>query len=410
MYIVDMVVHHKEMYFWYTSNLTTTSLKSTLNPSGKVEVWQLNNHNHKWIQDHTMPAGYCDNYGICGPYGSCDTASSPTCDCLKGFELESPKLNPGNWTSGCIRRRALDCGTKEGFQTFSSMKLPDTQNAVFNATLSLHECEVACKDNCSCTAYANPNKTAGGVGCLLWFGDLIDVRVYSQNGQDLHVRLAAIEISEINMVSQYKRKRVIILAISTSSALVLLFAVAYACIRKNRKYRKKIRGKCYALHKKNTDVQIEDLDELPFFSLNKIAKATDNFSINNKIGEGGFGPVYKGVLENGQEVAIKRLSKTSKQALDEFKNEVICIAKLQHRNLVKLLGYCVHGTEMILIYEYMANKSLDTLLFGLTHFYLNAPILLNSTTDTKLLCGYLPQMKPEVKRLTGLSVLISYMG
>ncbi|KAM0002224.1 putative protein kinase RLK-Pelle-DLSV family [Helianthus debilis subsp. tardiflorus] len=367
MYVVDMVMHQKEMYFQYTSNLTTISLKSTLDPSGKFEISQLNNRNHEWMPDQTIPVDYCDNYGLCGPYGSCSTATSPTCECLKGFEL----LIPDNWTSGCTRSVALDCGPGEGFLTFSSIKLPDTQNAMFNASLSLQECEVACKENCSCTAYANPNMTAGGVGCLIWFGGLIDIRVYSQNGQDLHVRLAATELSEINMVSQYKRNGVMItMVISISSALVLLLAVAYACLKKNRKSRMKGRANWYALHKKNTDILIEDLDELRFYSLHKIAKATGNFSINNKIGEGGFGPVYKGVLEDGQEVAIKRLSETSKQGIDEFKNEVICIAKLQHRNLVKLLGYCVHGNEMILIYEYMANKSLDTILFDEPRNYL----------------------------------------
>ncbi|KAJ0897081.1 putative protein kinase RLK-Pelle-DLSV family [Helianthus annuus] len=367
MYVVDMVMHQKEMYFQYTSNLTTISLKSTLDPSGKFEISQLNNRNHEWMPDQTIPVDYCDNYGLCGPYGSCSTATSPTCECLKGFEL----LIPDNWTSGCTRSIALDCGPGEGFLTFSSIKLPDTQNAMFNASLSLQECEVACKENCSCTAYANPNMTAGGVGCLIWFGDLIDIRVYSQNGQDLHVRLAATELSEVNMVSQYKRNGVMItMVISVSSALVLLLAVAYACLKKNTKSRMKGRANWYALHKKNTDVLIEDLDELRFYSLHQIAKATGNFSINNKIGEGGFGPVYKGVLEDGQQVAIKRLSETSKQGIDEFKNEVICIAKLQHRNLVKLLGYCVHGNEMILIYEYMANKSLDTILFDEPRNYL----------------------------------------
>ncbi|KAI3731010.1 hypothetical protein L1987_62193 [Smallanthus sonchifolius] len=363
MYIIDMVANQKEMYFQYTSNINTTvSLKSTVTPSGKLEIMQLSNGNNEWMPDHTFPVDYCDNYGLCGPYGSCSTATSPTCECLKGFELKDPKPNPDNWTSGCTRTRALDCGPGEGFLKFSSMKLPDTQNAVFNASLSLQECEVACKDNCSCTAYANPNMTAGGVGCLLWFGDLIDVRMYSQNGQDLHVRLAAAELLELNMVSQSKRKVVLTVAISISSGLVLLLAVAYACTMKN----KTSCMKGDALHKKKTGIQIEDLDELPVFRLHTLAKATDNFSINNKIGEGGFGPVYKGELEDGQVVAMKRLSETSKQGLDEFKNEVICIAKLQHRNLVKLLGYCIHGNEMILIYEYMANKSLDTILFDET--------------------------------------------
>ncbi|KAJ0718673.1 putative protein kinase RLK-Pelle-DLSV family [Helianthus annuus] len=107
--------------------------------------------------------------------------------------------------------------------------------------------------------------------------------------------------------------------------------------------------------------QMESAD-VTLFCLSKISRATNDFAVDNKLGEGGFGPVYKGVLE-GQEIAVKRLSKSSQQGLDEFKNEVICIAKLQHRNLVKLLGYCIQGNEKMLIYEYMPNKSLDSFLF-----------------------------------------------
>ncbi|XP_058729578.1 G-type lectin S-receptor-like serine/threonine-protein kinase At4g03230 isoform X2 [Vicia villosa] len=103
--------------------------------------------------------------------------------------------------------------------------------------------------------------------------------------------------------------------------------------------------------------------EVPYFDFETIVTATNNFSDANKLGKGGYGPVYKGTLQGGQEIAVKRLSSVSSQGLQEFKNEVILIAKLQHRNLVKLRGYCIKGEEKILLYEYMPNKSLDLLIF-----------------------------------------------
>ncbi|XP_027171869.1 cysteine-rich receptor-like protein kinase 25 [Coffea eugenioides] len=99
------------------------------------------------------------------------------------------------------------------------------------------------------------------------------------------------------------------------------------------------------------------------YSLTEIQIATNNFSVDNKIGEGGFGRVYKGVLANGQEVAVKRLSRSSGQGAEEFKNEIVVVAKLQHRNLVRLLGFCLEGEEKILIYEFVPNRSLDYFLF-----------------------------------------------
>nr|GFA23714.1 putative S-locus glycoprotein domain-containing protein [Tanacetum cinerariifolium] len=196
--------------------------------------------------------------------------------------------------------------------------------------MSVQDCEVACKNNCSCTAYANPNVTPGGVGCLLWFGELNDVRVYPQNGQDLYVRLAASELQDVKKNKSHAER---------AGRPVLIFDKDNICS-----------------HEKG-DI------EVPLFSLSEVSKATNNFSVNNKLGEGGFGPVYKGVLKEGQEIAVKRLSKSSQQGFDEFENEVICIAKLQHRNLVKLLGYCMQRDETLLIYEYMPNKSLDSFIF-----------------------------------------------
>ncbi|XP_009137325.1 cysteine-rich receptor-like protein kinase 11 [Brassica rapa] len=103
------------------------------------------------------------------------------------------------------------------------------------------------------------------------------------------------------------------------------------------------------------------------FDFKTVEAATDNFSRSNRLGQGGFGEVYKGILPNGTEVAVKRLSKTSGQcALLEFKNEVLVVAKLQHRNLVKVLGCCSEPEEKIIVYEFVPNNSLDYLLFDPT--------------------------------------------
>ncbi|CAA2983715.1 Serine threonine kinase [Olea europaea subsp. europaea] len=102
---------------------------------------------------------------------------------------------------------------------------------------------------------------------------------------------------------------------------------------------------------------------LRLFMYSSILRATGNFSSTNKLGEGGFGPVYKGKTVEGREIAVKVLSRRSVQGLLEFKTELILISKIQHVNLVKLLGFCIHGDDKMIIYDYMPNKSLDFFLF-----------------------------------------------
>uniref|UniRef100_A0ACD5UL09 Uncharacterized protein n=1 Tax=Avena sativa TaxID=4498 RepID=A0ACD5UL09_AVESA len=106
--------------------------------------------------------------------------------------------------------------------------------------------------------------------------------------------------------------------------------------------------------------------EFSLYDFSQIKEATNNFSSGNKLGHGGFGPVYKGQLRSGLKIAVKRLETSSLQGLLEFQNEIQLIAKLQHKNLVKLLGCCTQGDrEKMLVYEYMENKSLDYFIFDM---------------------------------------------
>ncbi|KAB2061925.1 hypothetical protein ES319_A10G119400v1, partial [Gossypium barbadense] len=117
-----------------------------------------------------------------------------------------------------------------------------------------------------------------------------------------------------------------------------------------------------------------------------VKAATGDFHDDNKLGQGGFGSVYKGKLKNGQEIAVKRLSKHSSQGELEFRNEILLVAKLQHRNLVSLLGFCLEGTERILVYEYVSNGSLDQFIFATTSLFITYTLV--PITDS-IKCGQL---------------------
>ncbi|GKB27569.1 putative S-locus glycoprotein domain-containing protein [Tanacetum coccineum] len=275
-YKIDMVVNQKEMYFMFYFYSTAYAFRCVITPGGRHEFWHINIRNKEWIQDLILPLDNCDTYRLCGPYGSCNTVAYPKCGCLEGFEPNNrDQSSPDNYTSGCRRSTALDCGPGEGFLRLSSMKLPDTQNAVFSGNMSVQDCEVACKNNCSCTAYANPNVTPGGVGCLRWFGELIDVRVYPQNGQDLYVRLAASEL-QAGLIF-----------------LALILALYIWSKWKNKSHAERAGRPVLIFDKDNICSREKGDIEVPLFSLSEVSKATNNFSVDNKLGEGGFGPVYK---------------------------------------------------------------------------------------------------------------------
>ncbi|KAM3365604.1 hypothetical protein ACQJBY_015358 [Aegilops geniculata] len=150
-----------------------------------------------------------------------------------------------------------------------------------------------------------------------------------------------------------------ILAITLPIVAAILAAVViclYLWRRKSKPARKA------SLSYPTNPEDIQSIDSL-ILDLSTLRAATDNFDERNKLGEGGFGVVYKGILPDNEEIAVKRLSQSSRQGIEELKNELVLVAKLQHKNLVRLLGVCLEEQEKLLAYEYMPNKSLDTILF-----------------------------------------------
>ncbi|XP_027102205.2 G-type lectin S-receptor-like serine/threonine-protein kinase At1g61550 [Coffea arabica] len=375
-------------------------------PTGMLELLQWEGQQNQWNRLWAAPQHPCDVYGTCGPFTACSMSGSPICECLKGFYPQSnEEWSKGNWTSGCLRRTELMCTTNssnltykaskpDGFWKLSQMKLPDHYLYLYDKT-DQGGCSQWCLSNCSCLAYAYPD----GIGCMVWVTHLVDIQQFSDGGEDLYLRLAN---SELGVKKRYTAIIISVLSISVG----LLVGLLICCIKRWKANRRALRhsdthireqksetSKCrimkgfrikcmvkslFVSERNGTvrDISQEDVQEgpasakgsseLPIINFNRVKRATNNFSEADKLGEGGFGAVYKGKLEDGQLIAVKRLSSHSGQGMEEFKNEVMLISKLQHRNLVRLLGCCIQGEEKIVILEYMKNKSLDKFLFDRT--------------------------------------------
>ncbi|KAH6795739.1 hypothetical protein C2S51_036725 [Perilla frutescens var. frutescens] len=357
----EMVINEKEVYYRYDLINDSLFVRLTITESGYGHRWVWVERTQEWSSYLTIPLDNCDVYNGCGPYGSCNIKNSPSCGCLDKFIPKDPQARErGDWSNGCNRSTPLNCEKGDVFLKYSGMKLPDTRSSRYNTSMSLEECKVICSKNCSCMAYSSLDVSRGNNGCLLWFGDLVDMREISP-GQDIYIRMASSELG-----SGGRMRGILIISLSLVIATLLIcLVVVYSRKRKKPEHQLQETDSSrlnYVDNDPDESGRNKDL-ELPLFELATLMKATENFSINNKLGEGGFGSVFKGRLDEGQEIAVKRLSRTSLQGVDEFKNEAICIAKLQHRNLVNLLGCCIQGEEMMLVYEYMTNRSLDLILF-----------------------------------------------
>ncbi|KAF5809009.1 putative protein kinase RLK-Pelle-DLSV family [Helianthus annuus] len=270
-----------------------------------------------------------------------------------------------------ICRKDLDFGSPKG-DAYNYYNYVDEY--VYDESYNFYDCLKICRSNRSCVAFTT---TRNMEGCKTYSKRVYNPRANRREIAERHKEYDAFHnhgeessspvYAEQKIEVEEKKMMIWIGLITMITSLVVLLSCYWVC--KNIGFKgtgKKIK-KLWQLQMRRfsnyvqTDKNMNT--ELHYFTFQSISSATNNFSSTNKLGKGGFGEVYKGKLVDGQEVAVKRLSKSSGQGVKEFKNESELIAKLQHTNLVRLLGYCVEKQEQILVYEYMPNNSLDFFLF-----------------------------------------------
>ena len=175
-----------------------------LDNTGLVQKLMWDDGVHQWKEQWSTPKYRCDKYGQCGPYSKCnpDNINKFECMCLPGYEPKSPRdwyLRDGS--EGCVRKNLglSMCKNGEGYVKLERLNIPDSSidAAWISTSMSSSECEQACLTNCSCTAFTSMNIDGKGTGCLAWYGELMDILQFTEEGSELNVRVDATELGSI---------------------------------------------------------------------------------------------------------------------------------------------------------------------------------------------------------------------
>ncbi|KAK8961326.1 G-type lectin S-receptor-like serine/threonine-protein kinase [Platanthera guangdongensis] len=334
-------------YFTYTVNTGDIVSRFIMDYSGQIKQLTWVPASQNWILFWSQPRAQCEVYSLCGSFGSCNENKLPFCDCVKGFSKRSPKdWDLGDQSGGCVRNTPLLCGgnssagmEKDKFFQMDGVRLPAHPQSVNAAGSS--ECESACLSNCSCSAYSYSSE------CSLWFENLINIQEQyagADQAGTLFLRLAASELPN----SSGKKGGVIGAAIGAFLGLLALSAIIWLIIWRRRRRR--------MISASNAAAD----GALVAFRYSDLRRVTKNFS--EKLGSGGFGSVYKGVLPDSNFIAVKKLLDFS-QGEKQFRAEVSTIGTIQHINLIRLRGFSADRNGRCLVYEFMPNSSLDAHLF-----------------------------------------------
>ncbi|CAN1123993.1 G-type lectin S-receptor-like serine/threonine-protein kinase At2g19130 [Linum perenne] len=306
---------------------------------GQIQLLLWLESTQQWLSIWQTPRSQCEISGYCGAYGICKEKSRPFCHCLNGFVPQSQvDYSSEAFYGGCSRSAPLQCQKPDWFSPHYNVGLPVNPETTSGG--SSKDCAAACLRSCSCTAYSYSERNQ----CTHWYGVLINMQQDVPNGKTIFIKLAASE-----SLSSDKNKKGIIVG-SLVGSIVLLVLVVFIVLR----WRKQ---------KINPGKVMEG--SLMAFTHKDLKIATRNFS--EKLGEGGFGSVYKGTLPDSSVVAVKKIesinfwqAETRKQFLAELKT----LGAIQHLNLIGLRGFSSDKNTMMLVYDFMPNGSVSSNLFN----------------------------------------------
>ncbi|XP_051219492.1 G-type lectin S-receptor-like serine/threonine-protein kinase At2g19130 isoform X2 [Lolium perenne] len=373
------VDNSQEEYYMYTSPDESSSSFVSLDISGQIKLNVWSPANKTWQTIYAQPADACIPPATCGPFTVCSSNLHPSCDCMKSFSRKSPQ----DWefddrTGGCIRNTPLQCSTRDKnitsstdvFHPIGQVALPYKPRSIDVATTK-SKCEEACLSSCSCTAYSYNNSI-----CSVWHGELLSVNL--NNGIDntsedvLYLRLAAKDL--LPSLTKSKRKpNVVVVTAASMIGFGLLVLMLLLLIWRNKFQWCALLPLFYGNQ--------ASAGGIIAFRYTDLVRATKKFS--EKLGGGGFGSVYKGVLSDSETtIAVKKLDGAS-QGEKQFRAEVSSVGLIQHINLVKLIGFCCEGNHRLLVYEHMLNGSLDSHLFKKS----NNAVVLSWNTRFQIILG-----------------------
>ncbi|CAL4959068.1 unnamed protein product [Urochloa decumbens] len=302
---------------------------------GQVSLlrWLGNGTFGAWQPLWSFPSSCNASPFICGAFGACTHAG--TCRCIEGFKPTlADEWELGRFASGCSSIHPLECEngyTNDSFVLLNNLRgLPDYAHN--EPAASSDECKSACLSNCYCTAYSYSS------GCKIWPFKLHNLSLADNpTYNSIYVRVGSAEKKRLYTRGIVALGIVLLVAITVTGSLI------------------------FWLYKILSSRQMNVEGFLVVYSYAQLKKATGNFCC--KLGEGGFGSVFKGMIVGSTPVAVKNL-KCFRYGEKQFRTEVQTIGMIQQTNLVRLLGFCAEGTRRLLVYEYMSNGSLDAHLFS----------------------------------------------